>query len=150
MQRPSNVNVGQGLAPAARQMIRLYRDFRRIRNFFRADDGPGHPLLPLWGNSPCIRPYGQTRQSLQHSCLCGCRGDHWSPGRNCCVYNGTSGEFATYTRATNDRPYIRLRDVTRCLVHQAGAYPPERPAKMPAVRIHCTSPLSPKKSHRFP
>ena len=31
-------------------------------------------------------------------CFCVCRGDHRSPGRKCCVFIGTTGEFATFTR----------------------------------------------------
>ena len=27
-----------------------------------------------------------------------CRGDHWSPGRKCCIFIEIIGEFVTFTR----------------------------------------------------
>ena len=76
-----NANVGQGLAPAAQKMLRLYRNYRRIRNLFRADG---------------IRPYGEICESMRKTRNVDVGAVINRPRRESSVYNETTGEFVTF------------------------------------------------------
>ena len=79
--------------------------------------------------------------SVTRKCIVSkCRGGHWPPGRICCEFADTTGEYETSCcRASNARPYIPVGRLFEKL--EFGGESPLTMRARCAVFRHCPNPL---------